>query len=211
MGGETNLTKLKAITWKSKGTFQFKSDPSPFTSQWAMQGPDQYRKTRDEAENGQPHSTTLVLNADKGWFRDHNKKLITFPAGGLSGLRQENFLHWMALRLDLTDKALTLSPLGGSRVEGREVLGIRVTHGELHDVEFELYFDNETGLLTKMVTKKNTPEERIFSNYREIGGILYATKLKWTARYGEDLAVQEEERFDMKLYEKLDGSIFDQP
>ena len=217
MGGEANLAKLKAVTWKSRGTIQFKSAPNLFTSQWAMQGPNHYRKIkiRDKAENGWSNKAILVLDGNKGWFRNDKNALITFPTNDLAGLREENFLHWIALRLDLTDKAITLSPLGRSVVDGHGVQGIKITHRELHDVHFELFFDAETGLLAKLITKnsdKNVPpEERVFSEYRETGGIKYAAKLKWTARYGDDLAIQEEERYDMQLHEKLDDSVFDQP
>ena len=215
MGGEANLAKLKAVTWKSRGTFQFKSAPNPFISQWAMQGRNHYRKIRDEAENGATNRTILVLDEDRGWFRNHKNALITFPTNGLAGLRQENFLHWIALRLDLTDKAITLSALGQSLVDGRGVQGIKIIHRDLHDVHFELLFDADTGLLTKLITKNSykdaPPEERTFSEYSETGGIKYATKLKWTARYGDALAIQEEVRYDMQFHEKLGDSTFDQP
>jgi hypothetical protein len=215
MGGQANLAKLKAVTWKSHGTFQFKSAPNPFTSHWAMQGPNHYRKIRDETENGRSNKTILVLDGNRGWFRNHKNALITFPTNGLAGLRQENFLHWIALRLDLTDRAITLSARGQSRVDGRAVQGIKITHRDLHDVQFELLFDAETGLLTKLITRSSyrdtPPEERTFSEYRETRGVKYAAKLRWTARYGDDLAIQEEERYDMQFHEKLDDSVFDQP
>ena len=210
MGGEAKLAEFKAVTWKSKGTLRFKGTTRHFTSEWAMQGPKQYRKAKDYDENGQRFTTTLVLNGDKGWFRNREMSLITFRDDELTGLRQENYGHWIALRLDLTDKALTLSPLGESRIDSREALGIKVTHRDLRDVEFELFFDNESGLLVKMGTriKGSPPEERVFSEYKETGGIKYAAKLIWMTRYGNDLAVQEEERYDMQLHDKLDGSCF---
>lgn len=211
MGGEAKLAKFKAVTWKSKGTYRFKDTTTYFTSEWAMQGLNQYRKARDNDENGQRFMTILVLNGDQGWFRNRKMSLITFRDDELTGLRIENYGHWIALRLDLTDKAFTLSPLGKSQVDSREALGIKVTHRNLHDVEFELFFNNESGLLAKMVTKikGSPPEERVFSDYKETGGIKYAAKLKWMTRYGNDLAVQEEERYDMQLHDKLDGSVFD--
>lgn len=215
MGGKAKLAKLKAMTWRSKGTYQFKGVASSFTGQWAIQGPNHYRKIREWAENGQAYKTTLVENGNKSWFRDRRMNLTTFPQREPGGVSAENFLHWTSLRLDLTDKALTLSPLGKSRVDGREVQGIKVTHRELHEVEFELYFDGKTGLLAKLVTqsrnKDTPPEERIFSEYKETGGIKYASKLKWMTRYGDDMAVQEEQRSEMKLHDKLDASVFDQP
>jgi len=213
MGGEAKLAEFKAATWKSKGTYRFKDTTTYFTSEWAMQGPKQYRKAKDYDENGQRFTTTLILNGDKGWFRNREMSLITFRDDQLTGLRQENYGHWIALRLDLTDTAFTLSPLGESRIDSREALGIKVTHRDLHDVKFELFFNNESGLLAKMVTKikGSPPEERVFSDYKETGGIKYAAKLIWMTRYGNDLAVQEEERYDMQLHDKLDGSAFDKP
>lgn len=134
-----------------------------------MQGPSRYRKIREWSEKGQTYTTTLVQNGTRSWFRDRRTQLTTFPEK--AGFHEESFLHWIALRLDFTDRSLTLSPLRENSINNREVKGIRVTCSDLPDVEFELFFDNKTGLLAKLVTKRNkkdsVPEERVFSEYKE--------------------------------------------
>lgn len=67
--------------------------------------------------------------------------------------------------------------------------------------------------LAQVITRiKGRPqEERIFSDYKETGGIKHATKLRWTGWSGADMAVQEEEHYDMEWNAQLDAAVFAAP
>ena len=220
LGGGEKLNALKAATWKSKGTFTYNTNTSQFLSHWSIQGARQYRKIREEKSGVQTVKSTLVVTLDRAWFQKPKGKLAEFHDTGVTGFHEECTLHWMALRLDFSDKAFTLSRLPAS--EGAAPLpdGVHVTHRDLPDTSFDLFFDHATGLLTKLVTrypparalKENTPaEERTFGEYKEFGGIKFATIIRWSARYGANSAVQTEERFDIQIHDKLDDSVFQWP
>src|SRR5208282_5412821 len=60
-GGEAKLAKLKASTWKEKGTYYGMGDDGfPYTANYAIQWPGQFRL---EVEG----VFTIVLDGDKGW------------------------------------------------------------------------------------------------------------------------------------------------
>src|SRR5262249_6382500 len=61
VGGEEQLAKYKALTWKEKGTFYGQGNALPYTGNYAVQWPNQFRMEIVGV-------FTLVLNGDKGWF-----------------------------------------------------------------------------------------------------------------------------------------------
>src|SRR5207248_8048577 len=75
----------------------------------------------------------------------------------------------------LTDKSLQLSLLGESKVDGRAAVGVKATSKGHRDID--LYFDKQSGLLSKVQTRKHDPqsmqevdEERIIKEYQELEG-----------------------------------------
>lgn len=213
IGGEARLARIKAVTWKSKGLLQAGATTRQFTSEWAMRGTQHYRKTKHQEEDAQNFTTTLVLKGEVGWFQNRDGRVSMFGERDLVAVREENYLHWLALRLDFTDPALTVSALGKSRADGPEELGIKVTHPALADRELEFLFHHESGLLAKVITriKGRPPEERFFSDYKEVDGIVHATKVRWAGRNGTDWATQEEERYELQWHAQLDDAFFAAP
>src|SRR4051794_5560973 len=61
VGGEANLAKHKAATWKQSGTYYGLGDGLPYTGTYSVQWPGQFRM---EIEN----AFIAVLNKDKGWM-----------------------------------------------------------------------------------------------------------------------------------------------
>src|SRR5215470_17561066 len=52
LGGEAKLSKLKAFTWKSKGTVTIAGNDSPYNGQATVQGLDRYRSEFETEFNG---------------------------------------------------------------------------------------------------------------------------------------------------------------
>lgn len=214
VGGEAKLARFKAATWKSKGTLRIGDTISEFESDWAVHGSNQFRKAKTHTENGRESKTILVLNGDQAWFQRDNQRVVSFSGGQLTPARSENYTHWLALRLDI-GKTARLSLLPGAEVDGRPALGVKVRDKGVPEVD--LYFDKGTSLLTRMdtyITKSGTEaatETRVFRDYKETDGIKYASKVDWTGKNNRDLAVQREKRYDFKVHEELDGTLFAKP
>jgi len=77
--------------------------------------------------------------------------------------------------------------------------------------EYHEYYDTETGLLAGLVRKQETPMGAIESTviideYREVGGVKLATKLRTLAMGMEQIVT-----VDSTSFEKFDTSVFDPP
>jgi hypothetical protein len=213
IGGEERLANFKAATWQSEGTLRVGEVTSEFKSDWSIQGRTRYRKAKTSTQNGREVKSTVVLNENQAWFRREDD-LFTLTDKQLEPARAEAYTHWTALRLDISETA-SLSLLGEMKVNGRTAVGIRVRDTDVPDVD--LYFDKQTSLLARMDTHITTfrgeaaMETRVFRDYKETGGIKYASKVEWTGRSGDEGAVQTEERHGFKTHEMLDESVFAKP
>ncbi len=91
----------------------------------------------------------------------------------------------------LKDKGFTLTPLGQSTVEGRPVVGIKVSAKDRPDIS--LYFDKESGLLTKYAyrsrslgAEKEALHETVLSNYRHLNQAAADEETLRAAQVGTD-------------------------
>lgn len=209
-GGAAKLAKLKAVEWKSKGTFHGPMGPGEFTTQVAVQFPD---KSRFDVSAGDSFGFISVLNGDKGWAKfgeDHHE----MDEGAINEVKENLYAMWLTTVAPLADKALTLKPLGESKIDERPVVGVLVSQAGHRDVS--LYFDKETGLLAKMATRskdlfqggKEIDSEEFYSDYKEFGGVKRPTKVKGLK---DGKTAVEETRSDYKLSEKLDDKTFEKP
>jgi hypothetical protein len=111
----------------------------------------------------------------------------------------------------LKDKAYELTLIGDDKVEGKKVVGVRVTKKGSKDVS--LFFDKETGMLMKVEhrgvapgTEMEVNEERIITEYgKNKDGVPYAKKVV-VKHDGKQFL--EAEIIEAKLLEKLDDSEF---
>src|SRR5947208_988886 len=130
----------KAITFKGKGTFYGMGDGIAYNGTWSLQYPD---KRRMEIEG----FATIVLNGNKGWMSvmgnvmDMNDEQLKTQKESIYAERVSE------LKMLVTDKGFTLATAGETKVEGKECVGVKVSHKDHSDVT--LYFDKETGLLAK--------------------------------------------------------------
>ena len=77
MGGEGNLSRIKAFVAKGKGTVFFAGKEIPFTFELKSQGIGQYRSGYEGEVDGNKFDGLTVLDGDKGWKRlgEDTKKL----------------------------------------------------------------------------------------------------------------------------------------
>ena len=109
----------------------------------------------------------------------------------------------------LLDPTWTLTSLGKSDLEGRAVLGIKVV-GQGHN-DLKLFFDKETGLLSKSEFKASGREEIsecIYSDYQlDADGILRARK--YVLKHGN--TTSSFQISDLKILDALPEGVFREP
>jgi hypothetical protein len=212
-GGDDKLAKLQSATWKAKGTVEEDNAQVNFAIEGTMQAVDKHRLEVEATFNGRTMKVVLVLNGDKAWAQTNERveeapedavKLIT---GVFRALRSSQLLT------PFKDKAYKLSPLGEVKVGDRPAMGVKVTHAEQR--ELDLFFDKETGLLSKCGMRlpdrpggQDMDWEFLFSEFKDIEGIKHFTTITMQ-REGKKMFVLEIS--EVKPQEKVDESLFAKP
>jgi hypothetical protein len=211
MGGEANLTKYKAATWKGKGKINIMGTEIAFTIQVEAQPP-KFSRSRSEADfNGMKFERVQVVNGDKGWINT-NGNTEDMPEDQLEGAKAELYDGWVAQLVPLREPGFKLAALPEIKVGDRPAVGIKVSHKDHKDIS--LYFDKEKGLLVKFerpakdFTGQEVKQEVFLSDYKAYDGIQHARKQK-IKRDGNDFLDLEVTEF--KPVEKLDEKLFTKP
>jgi len=206
MGGEANLVKHQAATWKEKGTYYGMGEGQPYTGEYAAQGPVQFRM---EIEN----VFILVLDNDKGWISS---------GGNVKEMSKDEFKQqvydrrasWVASLEPLKDKAFQVKSIADAKVGDQLTAGVQVSRKDYPDVK--LYFDKKTGLpvKTEYRTKaseqenKEVTQEVYYSDFRMVDGLQVPHK-HVVKRDGKVFV--EAEITAMKVAGKLDNKMFSRP
>jgi hypothetical protein len=213
-GGADNLAKFKCSIVKMKGKVEVAGMSIDFTSTVSVQAPDKMKIDMDFEVMGNKFTFVQVLNGDKGWVKladkvsDLDKDQAAETVERLHATR-------VASLVVLTDKAFKLSPMGESKVNCKDAIGVQVSHKDRRDVN--LFFDKKTGLLLKSETRSkdliggNDQEftaETFYTDYKDFDGTKRATKQS-VKRDGKDFV--EVEITDIETKEKLDESVFAKP
>lgn len=212
-GGKPDA-KNDAMTWKEKGKFTAMGFSLPYTADWAFQAPDKYRFALVGELGDAKIELVVVVNGAKAWGKEGGRA-EEFTGEKLEYTRNEAYQLWVtALAPLVSDGGFTLATAKGQDVGGKPTVAVRVTRDKQPAVT--LYFDKESGLLVKRETTvkdefqkwKEVPEEAYFSDYKEVGGAKYFTKLK-IVRDGKPMI--ESTLSDQKVSEKLDAKVFEKP
>jgi hypothetical protein len=213
LGGEANLTKFKAATWKCKGKLHRGDGTADFSGEWALQSPDQVRIALEVTDKQGTSKQMHVLNGDKGWINIDNKETYDMPRETLTEEKKTITAHWVATLVPLKDRSLKLAPLPEGKVGDRPVVGVKVTGPDGR--EFRLFLDKESGLPLKsewpvkdLRSGKEITQEVTYADYKDVDGIKRAMKLT-VQRDGKPFA--EQEISDFKPVEKLDDKTFAKP
>jgi hypothetical protein len=213
-GGADNLGKHKASVLKMKGKVEAAGMSIDFTSTVATQMPDKMKMDMDIEVMGNKVSFVQVLAGDKGWVKfadkvmDMDKDQVAEAVERIHSVRVANMAA-------LSDKAFKLSPMGESKVNGQDAIGVQVSHKDHRDVN--LFFDKKSGLLVKSETRSkdliggNDQEftaETFYADYKDFNGVKRATK-QTLKRDGKDFGQIEITDFEAK--DKLDDSLFAKP
>jgi hypothetical protein len=136
--------------------------------------------------------------------------------GELRTNNDEQYARWISSLLPLKDAEFTLSLEVELKIDGRDVVAIRIAHKD-HPAS-KLYFDKQSGLLVKCenIIRRGRPDgsmfvanrEDCFANYREVDGIQVPMKV---VRKNNNKVMTVVDVTEMKLLGALDDSVFAQP
>ena len=177
LGGEKNLKKFKAATWKDKGTYYGMGDGLAYTGKFATVWPGKFRMEILGV-------FTQVLNVDSGWVnsmgnvKDMTKKQVAAQQQS----QHETFVGQLYPLLDGKKYKLTLD--GKAEVNGGKAAIVKVKSKGNRDIR--LFFNPKTGELVKSefmatpadLSDKLVKQETYFKAYRAVKGIKYASKIR---------------------------------
>jgi negative regulator of sigma E activity len=183
------------------------------TADLSSQLPDRQRLESSVTVMGMDFKITQVVKGDKGWV-GLNDKIMEMTKEQMAEAKEQMYVGGVTRLVGLRDKAYTLSPVGEAKVDGKDVVGIRVEHKDHRDVS--LFFDKKTGLLLKTETRAKDPQagdkeftaETVYGDYKKEDGLPVAHKI--TVKRDGKLFL-EGEVSDVKAAEKLDDSNFEKP
>ncbi len=217
-GGEANLAKYKATTWKGKGKVHTMGGIE-FTGDW-FETDGKLRFNLELDFMGMAIKVTQVVANDKGWEKvsvggmdvmndEMSKEEIEETQEELYANRIMSLQAFAA-----KDKGLELATLGEVKVNDKPCLGVRVSSKGHRDVS--LFIDKETHLVVKAEHRvkdfdeggQEYNQEYYQSEYKEFDGIKEPTK---TVVHRDGKLFLEIETTEFKHLEKLDDSLFQKP
>jgi hypothetical protein len=213
MGGAKALSQ-QGFTCKTKGTLEVGGQKIELSGEWSAQAMNRYRWELEVQVEGRSRNGLLILDGDKGWLKGDTDKAQELPKEIGPFLRSEFRLVRLAQRLPgLTEKGVTLSPLGELKIDGKPALGLKVAQKGQPDVD--LFFDKETLLPVRAEMRVKEPEggeEKrhtfSFADYKDVGGVKQFTKVSLRR---DDTPTIELELSDLKFHDALDDGVFAKP
>jgi hypothetical protein len=208
-GGEAKLATLKTAQFKGKGAgFQGDKEVASFMLDGSMADHNRVHLNVDVTERGRQQQGVLVIDREKGWFKDKSRnKTEEAPKEALAPVQDILFAIRLPSMLPaLKGKTYTVTPLGEGKV------GVVVARKDRPDVRMQ--FDKESGLPAQCEVTIKEPGGReatfqlVFADYTEFGGAKHWTKLTFKKdgmRMGEIVLTAIEPK------EKLEDSLFEKP
>jgi hypothetical protein len=208
-GGEAKLKGVRAAVWKSEGISPARTTRASLYGQV----PGQFRLESERFENGRVTLFIKIINGDKGWTSEGGR-IRPMTKDEMTEVKQTfYFKHLDATLLPLRDKEVRISRMGESKVEGRAVVGLKVSRKGMPDAQ--LYFDKQSMLLVKSehevldkTTGKKVRHEIVYDDYQVVDGVKFA---RHTRRYQEGKPTGDVRITQFELRPKLDDHLFKPP
>jgi hypothetical protein len=212
LGGEEQLSKIKAVSSKSKGKITIGGNDNEFTSQATVQGLDHLRQEFEGEFGGNKIKGVTVLAGDKGWRRFGDMGMELDKDALATEKRNVYLLMTPVTIVPLKGNGFRVASAGEEKVGDKPAVVVKVTAPDGKD--FKLYFDKESGLPVRVVAKvmgfmgDEATQETTVSDYKDFQGIKKATKIE-IKRDGEKFL--EQEITDFKVLDSVDPKTFEEP
>jgi len=208
-GGARMIEKYKGVQMKGKGAVYL-----PDEIQVGVEGfselPGKFKSVMEMDVNGMKLTIIQAVNGDRVTIRQNG---VDVPLNDKlkEELKEQVYADGVASLIVLRERGYKLAPLGETKVNDRDALGIKISSRGHRDVS--LYFDKASGFLVKIEDKaldvksmQEVLQEKILDNYKDFGGIKRPTKVV-VRRDGKPFG--EMEITDVKIFEKLEDANFE--
>jgi hypothetical protein len=214
LGGVEKISKLHAVCLKGTCSTKEVKDAIAFDASFAAL--DKVRIVIDACDLGENKKLILVKNGGKCWAKHGEEE--SFKLDTETTMLGDDYLHAMCLPdllMTLKGNGYTLATLEDQKIDGRDAVGLRVTHKNHQEVR--LFFDKTSALPIKSEVKfvakliddiqKEVSVELFFSNYKEFAGVSHFTHVRIHLNH-DDFEINLKE---VELREKLDAAMFAKP
>ena len=212
LGGEEQLSKIKAVSWKTKGTLTFMGADNPISTETTVQGLTHSKQDFEGEFGGNKIKGSSVLAGDKGW-RSFAGMIMEMDPEALAEAKRVLYLQMAPMTiLPLKGKGFKIDPAADEKIGDKNAKALKITGPD--SKTFTLYFDEATGLPVKMVAKVKDfqgdefTQTTTYADFKDFQGIKKATKVE-AKRDGEKFQVQEVT--DFKILDSVDPKIFAEP
>jgi hypothetical protein len=211
-GGADKVTKFKAGVWTAKGSISLLVAPAPCTVEWSVEFPFRKKEIVELDFKGLKSAFIRAVDGDKGWLH-LGIQPADMEGNDLSEAKEQVYATWVQLLVSVHEPGMKLSTLPETKVHDRPAVGVRVSSEGHRDVD--LYFDKQTGLRVRSVTKVKddltgveVEQDTLYSDEKEFGGVKHPTKLviRRAGKVFLDIKV-----IDFKTMDKLDAKVFARP
>ena len=211
LGGQEQLSKVKAISLKAKGTINLMGDDNPFSVSVILQGLDHSKQEFEGEFGGNKIKGGSILDGNKGW-RTFAGMTMELEGDELNEAKRTQYLQVMAMNPTiLKGNGFKVASAPSEKVGDKTALGLKVTGPD--GKTCTLYIDEASGLPVKMVAKVKFQAEEFtqsttYADYKDFQGIKKATKMEST-RDGNKFQTQEVTEF--KILDSVDPKTFAEP
>jgi hypothetical protein len=212
LGGQEKLSKIEAVSWKSKGKITIEGNDNEFHSEATVQGLDHFRSVFEGEFNGNPFKALSVLSGDKGWRKIGDQVIEMEPDAVKNEKRTLYLMVVPSSILPLKSKGFKVETAADESVGGKPASVLKVTGPDGKD--FTISFDKESGLPVRTVAKvagwmgEEYVQDVTYSDYKDFGGIKKPTK-STVKRDGEPFVSSENVEF--KVLDKVPADAFAAP
>ena len=212
IGGEAALSKVKAVSWKTKGTLTFMGADNAISTGTIVEGLSHSKQDFEGDFGGNKIKGSSVLAGDKGW-RSFAGMTMELDAEALAEAKRVLYLQMgPTLLVPLKGKDFKIVAAADEQVDGKNAKGLKITGPD--SKTFTLYFDEASGLPVKMVAKVKDfsgdefTQTTFYSDFKDFAGIKKATKVE-AKRDGEKFQMSEVTEF--KVLDSVDPKTFAEP
>src|SRR5947209_12540047 len=125
LGGEEKLSKIKAASWKTKGTISFGGNDNEVTTESIVQGLDHFRREFEGDFGGNKFKGITVLAGDKGWRKFGENQELDKDA--VATEKRTVYLSMIPTTIvGLKSKEFKSAPISDDTVNGKPAAGIKV-------------------------------------------------------------------------------------
>jgi len=180
-GGEDKIARLNKVHSVAEGTIDALpgQPPAPFVGEsWRMDGNSKMTVTLKVL--GMKMTVTDAVQGDTHW-RQVQGRLTDLSKEEVAEIEESRYVDQIAKLGFLKDAAKELASLPEQKIADKPAVGVLVKSQGHKDVK--LYFDKESGLLTKiehssrdLLSGKDVLEELVLSDYQDQDGLRYAMR-----------------------------------